>query len=91
MTNTGKRDACEVVQLYVHDCVASISRPNKELKGFSRVSLKAGESKEVTFDITEKELSYYNAEGEEVFEPGEFTVMLGHDSSTLQTVTITAE
>ena len=91
VTNTGKMDACEVVQLYVHDCVASISRPNKELKGFSRVNLKAGESKEVTFDITEKELSYYNAEGEEVFEPGEFTVMLGHDSSTLQTVTITAE
>lgn len=91
VTNTGARDACEVVQLYVHDRVASISRPNKELKGFSRVMLKAGESKEVTFDITGEELSYYNAEGGEVFEPGAFDIMIGHDSSSLQTVTITAE
>ena len=91
VTNTGARDACEVVQLYVHDRVASISRPNKELKGFRRVPLKAGESKEVTFDITGEELSYYNAEGEEVFEPGEFDIMIGHDSSSLQKVTVTAE
>lgn len=91
VTNTGERDAYEVVQLYVRDPFASVSRPVKELKGFRRVLLKAGESREVMFDITEKELSYYNAEGKEVFEPGEFTVMLGHDSSTLQTVTITAE
>lgn len=91
VTNTGSRDACEVVQLYVRDPVASVARPVKELKGFSRVMLKAGESREVTFDITEKDLSYYNAEGEEVFEPGTFCVMIGHDSSSLQTVNIEAE
>lgn len=91
VTNTGSKDACEVVQLYVRDPVASIARPVKELKGFSRVMLKAGETKEVTFDLTEKDLSYYDAEGRQVFEPGKFDVMLGHDSRSLQTVSITAE
>lgn len=91
VTNTGSRDACEVVQLYMHDPVASIARPVKELKGFRRIMLKAGESKQVTFDITEKDLSYYDAEGNTVFEPGKFDIMLGHDSRSLQTVSITAE
>ena len=91
MTNTGSKDACEVVQLYMHDPVASIARPVKELKGFRRIMLKAGETKEVTFDITEKDLSYYDAEGRQVFEPGKFDIMLGHDSRSLQTVSITAE
>lgn len=91
VTNTGGRDAVEVVQLYVCDPVASIARPVKELKGFSRVTLKAGESRQVTFDITEKDLSYYDAEGRLVFEPGVFNIMLGHDSSSLQSVDINAE
>ena len=91
VTNTGSKDACEVVQLYMHDPVASIARPVKELKGFRRIMLKAGETKEVTFDITEKDLSYYDAEGNTVFEPGKFDIMLGHDSRSLQTVSITAE
>ena len=91
VTNTGGRDAVEVVQLYVRDHVASIARPVKELKGFSRVTLKAGESRQVTFDITEKDLSYYDAEGRLVFEPGVFSIMLGHDSSSLQSVDINAE
>ena len=91
VTNTGSKDACEVVQLYMYDPVASIARPVKELKGFRRIMLKAGETKEVTFDITEKDLSYYDAEGRQVFEPGKFDIMLGHDSRSLQTVSITAE
>lgn len=91
VTNTGGRDAVEVVQLYVRDPVASIARPVKELKGFSRVTLKAGESRQVTFDITEKDLSYYDAEGRLVFEPGVFSIMLGLDSSSLQSVDINAE
>lgn len=91
VTNTGGRDAVEVVQLYVRDPVASIARPVKELKGFSRVTLKASESRQVTFDITEKDLSYYDAEGRLVFEPGVFSIMLGHDSSSLQSVDINAE
>ena len=91
VTNTGSREAAEVVQLYVRDPVASVARPVKELKGFRRIVLKAGESREVSFDLTEKDLSYYDAEGREVFEPGTFDIMIGHDSGSLQTVTVTAE
>lgn len=91
VTNTGGRDAWEVVQLYVRDPVASVARPVKELKGFRRIFLKAGETMEVSFDITEKDLSYYDAEGRLVFEPGAFDIMIGHDSGSLQTVNRTAE
>ena len=65
VTNTGNRDADEVVQLYIRDLQASISRPVKELKGFQRIHLKAGESHEVTFTVTRRELSFYDAEGRE--------------------------
>lgn len=91
VSNTGNYDADEVVQLYVRDPVASISRPVKELKGFSRIHLKKGESRTVEFDITEDDLSFYDAEGRKVFEPGEFHIMAGHDSRSLQSVTITAK
>ena len=81
VTNTGSRDADEVVQLYIRDLVASISRPVRELKGFERIHLKAGESRVVTFDITDERLSFYNSELKYVLEPGEFEVMIGPDSS----------
>lgn len=81
VTNSGERDADEVVQLYIHDVAASISRPVKELKGFERIRLKAGESREVTFSITPDMLSFYNYNLEYVLEPGEFEVMAGPDSS----------
>ena len=80
VTNIGSRDADEIVQLYVRDVRASISRPVKELKGFQRIYLKAGESREVTFPITRKELSFYDAQGREIIEPGEFHIMTGPDS-----------
>ena len=80
VTNTGNRDADEVVQLYIRDVQASISRPVKELKGFQRIHLKAGESREVTFTVTRRELSFYDAEGREIIEPGEFHVMTGPNS-----------
>jgi beta-glucosidase len=81
VTNTGKRDGDEVVQLYIHDVAASISRPVKELKGFERIHLKAGESREVTFRITPDLLGFYNYNLEYVVEPGAFEVMAGPDSS----------
>ena len=81
VTNSGERDADEVVQLYIHDVAASTSRPVKELKGFERIRLKAGESREVTFSITPDMLSFYNYNVEYVLEPGEFEVMAGPDSS----------
>ena len=80
VTNTGSRDADEVVQLYIRDLQASISRPVKELKGFQRIRLKAGESREVTFTVTRRELSFYDAEGNEIIEPGEFHIMTGPNS-----------
>jgi len=81
VTNTGNYDADEIVQLYIHDVVASISRPVKELKGFQRIHLKKGESREVTFDITDDLLKFYNYSLDYVLEPGEFEIMIGPDSS----------
>lgn len=84
VTNTGGCDADEVVQLYVRDMVCSISRPVIELKGFQRVHLAAGESKEVTFDITPGMLKFYNAELKHVVEPGDFQIMIGRDSKNVE-------
>jgi beta-glucosidase len=81
VSNTGSREAVEVVQFYIHDVVASISRPVKELKGFERISLKAGESRDVTFTITPDLLKFYNSQLDYVLEPGDFEVMAGPDSS----------
>lgn len=84
--NTGARDADEVVQLYIRDLVASISRPVKELKGFQRIHLAAGESKEVNFDITPDMLKFYNAELKHVIEPGDFQIMVGTNSKEVKTL-----
>ncbi len=78
--NTGNRDADEIVQLYIHDKVASISRPVKELKGFQRIHLAAGESKEVSFKITPEMLKFYNADLKYIIEPGDFDIMAGPNS-----------
>lgn len=85
VTNSGQRDADEIVQLYIRDVVGSTSRPLKELKGFQRISLKAGESKTVEFPITVDLLKFYNYELEYVAEPGEFLVMVGPDSENVNT------
>jgi len=77
LTNTGKYNGKEVVQLYLRDMVASITRPVKELKGFQKVSLKAGESKEITFTIAESDLKFYNSELKFVSEPGDFKIFIG--------------
>ena len=74
-------DADEIVQLYIHDVVASITRPVKELKGFERIHLKKGESRVVRFDIIDDMLKFYDHDLNYVLEPGEFEVMIGPDSS----------
>lgn len=81
ITNTGKRDGDTVVQLYLNDEMASISRPVKELKGFKRIMLKAGETQTVTFPIEVKALTFWNAKMQQVAEPGKFKVMIGLDSA----------
>ena len=77
VTNTGKRDGAEVVQLYIRDLVGSVTRPVKELKGFEKIFLKAGESKKVSFKITPELLKFYNYNLDFVCEPGDFEVMIG--------------
>ena len=89
VTNTGSRDADEVVQLYLHDVAASIARPVKELKDFARISLRAGETKNVTFTITADKLKFYNSELQYVCEPGEFQIMVGPNSRDTQTAGFT--
>lgn len=91
VTNTGKRDADEVVQLYVHDLVASIARPVKELKGFERIHLAAGESKTVTFTIGADQLSFYNADLKKVVEPGDFDIMVGSNSRDVKKARLTVK
>ncbi|RKS19058.1 beta-glucosidase [Flavobacterium endophyticum] len=83
--NTGKTEGAEVVQLYIRDLVGSISRPLKELKGFEKIKLKAGESKTVSFTINTELLKFYNSNIEYVAEPGEFEVMIGTNSQDVKT------
>jgi beta-glucosidase len=80
VSNTGKYAGEEVVQLYLRDMVGSITRPLKELKGFEKISLKAGESKVVTFTISVNDLKFYNSDLKFVAEPGDFKVFVGGNS-----------
>lgn len=89
VTNTGSYDADEVVQMYVRDLVGSVSRPVKELKGFSRVSLRKGETRRVDFKITLDDLKFYNQQLDYRAEPGDFEVMVGPDSRNVQTLKFT--
>ena len=89
--NVGDFDGTETVQLYIRDLYADIARPVKELKGFRRISLKKGESCEVTFTLTAEDLKYYNADLVYKYDAGEFQVMVGADSRDVQTKTFTAE
>ena len=84
LTNSGKYDGEEVVQLYITDPVASVTRAVKDLKGFQKIMLKVGESKEVSFQIGTEQLSFYNCNLKKVTEPGEFIVHIGTSSSKVQ-------
>jgi beta-glucosidase len=81
VTNTGKRAGDEVVQLYIRDVAASVTRPVRELKGFQRITLRAGEKRMVEFTLTPALLGFYNREMRFVVEPGEFKVMVGTSSA----------
>jgi len=85
VANTGDRDGAEIVQLYIADPEASIDRPAKELKGFEKVFLKAGEKKTVTFEIDAEDLSWFNAEKHEwTAEPGEFKALFARSAGDVQ-------
>jgi beta-glucosidase len=91
VTNTGKRAGTETVQLYIRDCVSSVTRPVKELKGFQKVSLQPGETKTVSLEITPNSLAFYDVKMKYVVEPGEFEIMVGDSSrdADLQKVILT--
>jgi beta-glucosidase len=80
VTNTGPVQGDEVVQMYIRDKVSSVTRPVKELKGFGRITLEAGQSATVTFDIKPEHLAFYNVDMKYVVEPGEFEIMIGNSS-----------
>ena len=92
VTNSGAMDGDEVVQLYIRDEYASVTRPVKELKAFKRVSIPAGQTARVEFDITPDMLSLWSGHGGDwVVEPGDFTLMTGSSSadSDLKFLTLT--
>ncbi|MEC5341069.1 beta-glucosidase BglX [Brenneria populi] len=87
--NTGERAGETVVQLYLHDVVASISRPVKELRGFQKVMLQPGESRTLSFLIEQDALKFYNARMQQVVEPGEYQVFIGLDSQRVKSQSFT--
>ena len=89
VANAGRRAGAEVVQMYVRDLVGSLTRPVKELKGFERVELRAGESRDVVFTLKAADLAFYTARGRWEAEPGEFKVFVGGDSRDVKKASFT--
>jgi beta-glucosidase len=87
--NTGERTGTEVVQLYIRDMVGSMTRPIKELKGFKNIELAPGESKDITFTMSDKDLAFYTAAGKWEAEPGSFEVFVGGNSVDLKKAAFT--
>ena len=88
LSNTGKYAGEEVVQLYITDPVASVTRAVKDLKGFQKIMLQPGESKEISFQITTEQLSFFNSELKKVWEPGKFIIHIGTNSSNVQSADV---
>jgi len=88
VTNTGKRAGDEIVQLYIHDLVSSVTRPVIELKDFRRISLQPGETKTVEFTITPDKLRFYDVNMKRVVEPGTFEIMVGPSSVSHQSINL---
>ncbi|MFP4154034.1 MAG: glycoside hydrolase family 3 C-terminal domain-containing protein, partial [Alkalispirochaeta sp.] len=84
VTNTGSRDGDEVVQLYIRDEEYTITRPVKELKGFARVSIPAGETRRVTFDLSTDQLGFHGKDLNYIIEPGTFRIMVGSGSEDIR-------
>ena len=91
VTNTGTRAGSEVVQMYIRDCVSSVTRPVKELKGFQKLTLQPGETRTVTLPITPDHLAFYDVNLKYVVEPGDFEILVGNSSrdADLQKVMLT--
>ena len=81
LTNSGKLTGKEVVQLYIRDHFASVTRPVRELKGFELVRLEPNQSQRIVFTLTEKELGFYDNQGNFIVEPGDYSIFIGGDSN----------
>jgi beta-glucosidase len=88
VTNTGKLAGEEVAQLYIRDLVGSVTRPVKELKGFQKIMLQPGETRELKFILTEKDLSFYRRDMTFGTEPGEYEIMVGGNSEEVKKVKV---
>jgi beta-glucosidase len=88
VTNTGRRAGEETVQLYITEPVASVTRGVEELRGFQKISLQPGQRREVTFRITTEDLKFYNSDLVYDWEPGEFIIRIGSNSSQLNSATV---
>ena len=88
LTNSGKLKGEEVVQLYIQDPEATVSRPVKELKNFKKVLLQPGEKKEVSMEITTKDLMFYNSDLKYDWEPGDFIIFIGTNSRDVKSAKI---
>ena len=84
VTNSGDIKGDEIVQLYIRDCVSSITTYEKNLRGFERITLAPGETKNVTMQITPKDLSLLDKDMKRVVEPGEFNIMIGASSTDIR-------
>ena len=84
VTNTGKREGATVVQMYLQDVTASMSRPVKQLKGFEKITLKPGETQTVSFPIDIEALKFWNQQMKYDAEPGKFNVFIGTDSARVK-------
>jgi beta-glucosidase len=84
VTNTGETDGTETVQLYINDVISSVETPVKELKGFAKVFIKAGETKKITLTLTPEHLSLIDKEMKRIVEPGEFEIMIGSSSEDIR-------
>ncbi len=89
--NVGAVDGEETVQVYVHDVLASRSRPVRELKAFGKVFLKAGEEKQITLTVARKDLEFYDMQLNRIFEAGDFEIFVGHDSTAPLSVKVAVE
>ena len=89
--NTGNYAAKEVVQCYIRDCKSSMTRPIKELKGAKKVFLDKGESKEICFTLTDKDLGFYGRNGKFTVESGEFIIYIGENAHTDRSIKLTVE
>ena len=80
VTNMGEVSGDEVVQMYIRDCISSVTRPVKELKGFKRITLEPGQTETVSLEIVPEHLAFYDIDMNYLVEPGEFKIMVGNSS-----------